>query len=487
MLPKQPYPSSALENLDKLLYLCRKPTLWLFNELVCSLIVIFYHEKSYWKVFRRSTLYCFVCPLVYIVVLFAIFPLFIFGFVCGHVVQHFRQPYLYIENKTKTFRSNGLYSFATANLCLGPEFVGVTNNLPHTAERAKFMGENLAKQQASCWLYDTENHCHVKHVLTNSESGQNCEQNMNGISLESDVYGVCTSFPPLDLICFQEILDKENSEVFSKEIHKHFPYIVYDVRYDGWKSNHFVLNSGLGIASVHPIIDVDFKVFEKKIKFCAYTCKGLLMCKVLLDEVDNKRQVGYVYTSHLQAYQGDSPVIQQQLSQIERCTAEFREQTFRDDEMVMFDVICGDFNLDNMSPADSEEANHPLFMKYHDFVRVRPGKDHDWAVGTERRQRVIHNPEVQTASGLAKSLKDPYYRQLHVLDANVQEHSVNLMTVMPEVDEHGNMVLLPEGGKRRIDYVLHNLEENLSVKAYQFVTQFASQTDHIPVSVTLKS
>jgi hypothetical protein len=276
MLPKQPYPFSFLEGLDNLLYLCRKPTLWLFNDIVASLTVTCYHEKSYWKVFRRSAVYCIISPLPYVILLIAFLPLFLFGFICGHVVQHFRQPYLYKENKTKRFRSDSLYSFATANLCLGPEFVGVGNNLPHTSARAKIMGQNLAKQQATCWQYETDKMCQVKRA--GNLSDQNREQ--NGISPESNSFGVCTSFPPLDVICFQELLDKTHSKIFIDEIHKHFPYVVFDVRYDGWKSNHFVLNSGLGVASVHPILDVDFKVFEKKIKFCAYTCKGLLMCKV---------------------------------------------------------------------------------------------------------------------------------------------------------------------------------------------------------------
>ena len=45
-------------------------------------------------------------------------------------------------------------------------------------------------------------------------------------------------------------------------------------------------------------------------------------------------------------------------------------------ENVQFDVICGDFNIDNLSPSDQLAARNKLFSVYSDYAAVRtPGAD----------------------------------------------------------------------------------------------------------------
>ena len=45
-------------------------------------------------------------------------------------------------------------------------------------------------------------------------------------------------------------------------------------------------------------------------------------------------------------------------------------------EKVKFDVICGDFNIDNLSPSDRLAAGNNLFSDYSDPAAVRtPGSD----------------------------------------------------------------------------------------------------------------
>ncbi len=58
-------------------------------------------------------------------------------------------------------------------------------------------------------------------------------------------------------------------------------------------------------------------------------------------------------------------------------------------ETVAFAVLGGDFNCDNLSPADRHLFDHPIFSKYTDACMEGPGRDKEWAVGTELRQMKV--------------------------------------------------------------------------------------------------
>ena len=45
------------------------------------------------------------------------------------------------------------------------------------------------------------------------------------------------------------------------------------------------------------------------------------------------------------------------------------------DESVIFDVICGDFNFDNMSPCDKVASQNEIFSEYFDPPRLTQGFD----------------------------------------------------------------------------------------------------------------
>ena len=50
----------------------------------------------------------------------------------------------------------------------------------------------------------------------------------------------------------------------------------------------------------------------------------------------------------------------------------------------MFDVICGDLNIDNMSPCDKLAGSNLLFSKYTDPAGLEmPGRDQVCIVGLE--------------------------------------------------------------------------------------------------------
>ena len=54
----------------------------------------------------------------------------------------------------------------------------------------------------------------------------------------------------------------------------------------------------------------------------------------------------------------------------------FRATEVSKKEKVKFDVICGDFNIDNLSPSDQLAAGNRLFSEYSDPAALRtPGAD----------------------------------------------------------------------------------------------------------------
>jgi sphingomyelin phosphodiesterase 3 len=63
--------------------------------------------------------------------------------------------------------------------------------------------------------------------------------------------------------------------------------------------------------------------------------------------------VGYIANLHTQAFQGKEPAISTQLSESLDFINKFQETSRCIGDNVMFDVVCGDFNADNMSPGES--------------------------------------------------------------------------------------------------------------------------------------
>ncbi|CAH1778654.1 unnamed protein product [Owenia fusiformis] len=338
---------------------------------------------------------------------------------------------------------------------------------------------------------------HNQHNLNQHNQHNLNQHNLNNETNPVDFdHNVLTSFPQLDILCIQETWNKGAARSFARELHRYFPFIIYDAYVHGWTINKLSGTSGIMIASKHPILDAKFEHFKSSVSQDVLSSKGLLMVKVDLGlkSGTNKRVVGYASTTHMQAYQNqlqesDSDTVHhQQLSEVASWTRCFRDNTFSpESEIIAFDVLTGDFNLDNMSPVDKEDYEHTLFDDYRDVVRIRPGLDHPWSKGTEMRHIPLYDTQVSTAEGLKEALEDPYMLQHHVLDADVESATLDMCTWMPKRDDNGNPILSKVGGRRRIDYLLYRNEDNLRVTSYNFVTQLAKLTDHIPVSFTFSS
>ena len=167
-----------------------------------------------------------------------------------------------------------------------------------------------------------------------------------------------------------------------------------------------------------------------------------------------KGRVGILANLHNVAYQGTEQLIAEALKQVEETMDEFRKDVVKPVETLMWEVIGGDFNCDNLSPGDRACAEHSIFRNFEDPAMVEPGKDAVWSVGTELRQLTLHTKEMRNASAFREILVDDVRRRHYVLDADVKEQTFELMTSEPSTDETGEVVAEEWGGQRRIDKLL---------------------------------
>ncbi|XP_072169144.1 sphingomyelin phosphodiesterase 3-like [Diadema setosum] len=300
-------------------------------------------------------------------------------------------------------------------------------------------------------------------------------------------HGISSNFPAhLDFICFQEVFDHRAANQLVHILHNYFSHILYDVGVHSWKVNRFLLNSGLVFASRYPIVDVVFEYFEESQKEDRFVSKGVLMVKVHLGRSEEGHPiVGYVAITQLQAAQEDDLRFAQ-MDAILKWLNNFHIHSHRLEglqEVVAFDVLCGNFNFDNMSPADMGDWSHPLFLIYQDPCRMKPGVDKAWTVGTLMRSQRLHDEEVATPENLQRVLENSQKRSTYVEDVEVWEGTEGQFawSTFDLRNYHGN-------GKRRVDYVLYsnyNTHMMQECRDYAFVTQLATLTDHIPISMTL--
>ena len=220
-----------------------------------------------WKVLSVPVL----IPL-YLFIYILLFPVTLTAYLLWISIQHKRKPYRYAK-QTKQLpkpipKEN--YSFATANLCLLPEFLSRFNNSSDNVGRARKIAKRIVEQQKQ-----------VSPVLPTRRSRK--QQNLpNGdMVVEPDIdHAVLEEFPRLDILIIQEAWTSYCCQDMIKELISVFPYIIYDGIVTSWRSNRFLGNSGLMIASKYPILEVNFNWFKDKCFADLYSSKGLLQIKV---------------------------------------------------------------------------------------------------------------------------------------------------------------------------------------------------------------
>ncbi|XP_033096362.1 sphingomyelin phosphodiesterase 5-like [Anneissia japonica] len=300
-------------------------------------------------------------------------------------------------------------------------------------------------------------------------------------------HSLSMNFPPeMDFLCLQEVFDTRASKHLVRGLQVWFSHILTDAGVCSWSANKFMLSSGLVIASRYPIIDAEFKHFTAKEKEDKAICKGLLMAKVHVGTTkDGQKLVGYISTTQLQSTQ-DHETRSIQMTEIVSWLESFRSTAVTENELIVLDVLTGNFNFDNMSPKDVSDFNHPLFSIYQDPCRQSPGLDHSWTVGTVLKSSTLHDKEVSTPEGLQRILEDVQLRGKYVEDLEVYFTSASgsLPSNLKDYQRYkGN-------GRRRVDLILYNNDNahyQQMCEEFHFVTQLTSLTDHIPLSMVVSS
>lgn len=234
-----------------------------------------------------------IVPIYAVGLVLLLLPMFL-AFLIRIVLHQFRKPFcLSVRNDTTSARARSVLSVATANLCLMPELLSKFNNLDNTAFRATTMGERLVIDQThytgmmkSCLnncKNDAGDGCIDKHV--DNVNAHSLDKHNNIIEFKNKdsklKVDIVSHFPHLDFLCLQETFDRDFAKLLMAELHKVYPWIVYDVGYTSPRLNYCGLNSGLMFASRYEILDIRFKQYAERCGAGSIIGKGLLMVKVL--------------------------------------------------------------------------------------------------------------------------------------------------------------------------------------------------------------
>ncbi|KAL0985458.1 hypothetical protein UPYG_G00157150 [Umbra pygmaea] len=313
-------------------------------------------------------------------------------------------------------------------------------------------------------------------------------RNQGGCAGSNDVpWEVSPLFPAnVDIMCLEEVFDKRAAGMLKDTLRPLFNHILYDVGVYACQppgcccSTFKFFNSGLFLASRYPLLEAQYHCFPNGRGEDALAAKGLLSAKVLVGQSHGQKNVvGYFNCTHLHAPEGEGEIRCEQLNMITKWIHEFQQAHGKPDEVVVFDVLCGDFNFDNCSPDDVLEQKHSLFEEYTDPCRAGPGQEKPWVIGTLLEQPTLYHEDVRTPENLQRTLESEELRRKYI---------------SPPVALEGCPMVYPDFGQpwvgRRIDYILFRESTvakhcRAEIEEYTFVTQLAGLTDHIPVGMRL--
>ncbi|KAK6491246.1 sphingomyelin phosphodiesterase 5-like [Huso huso] len=316
-----------------------------------------------------------------------------------------------------------------------------------------------------------------------NQNSDRCKAGWKSQKLGDVPWEISPLFPAnIDFVCLQEVFDKRAAQKLKDILSPTFSHVLYDVgiyAFHGCCSSFKFFNSGLFFASRYPVLDASFHCYPNGRGEDVLAAKGLLSVKVQVGRNSQKNIVGYFNCTHLHAPEADGEIRNAQLTLVSKWISDFQALAKRDDEIVVFDILCGDFNFDNCSPYDSHEQKHKIFDDYRDPCRVGPGQEEPWVTGTLLEQPTMYDEEVLTPESLQRSLEN---------------EAVRRRFIAPPVGLDGGSCDYPEPGApwvgRRIDYMLYR-EATLSqlckteIEEFTFITRLAGLTDHIPVGMRL--
>ncbi|XP_078282117.1 sphingomyelin phosphodiesterase 5 isoform X2 [Rhinoraja longicauda] len=281
---------------------------------------------------------------------------------------------------------------------------------------------------------------------------------------------------PADMafICLLEVFEKRAAAKLKQLLQPAFGHVLYDVGVYGFHGccEFKFLNSGIFFASRYPILHAEYYCFPRARGEDALAAKGLLCVKIQVGLTQKGlRIVGYVSCTHLHATAEDNYIRQSQLSHTVDWISEFMTATGCKDEMVVFDVLCGDFNFDNSSMEDHLEQQHQILKLYKDPCCIAPG--------TLLEQRTMYEEPVISPENLQRALEIDELRKQYLA------FPVNCV-----IDTNDSPEASTVGGGRRIDYLLYRedtvaKEVTTELEEFTFITQLAGLTDHLPIAMRL--
>ena len=193
------------------------------------------------------------------------------------------------------------FSFATMNVLLGQEALGKFNNASLVYSRMKKIAAAILAQDE-------------RHLINMEPS------NDDNIKI-SKADTVLSNFPRLDFICLQEVFDRIHALALISMLRQEYKHFTFDIGDSSIKSNFFLLNSGLMIASRYPILSVRFHPFTWKNTFWQRCISyGVVICKVDLGSGD----VGIIANLHTMAYEDQDPLIDAALTEVGQAIDQFR-------------------------------------------------------------------------------------------------------------------------------------------------------------------
>ena len=296
---KPRFHSSAGRFLDLLSYIFTYPWIVTTSLTISTFLSLSPDHRTIW---RYSIDKALVGPIL-VVVSLILTPFAISGFCLWIFISTFlhSDQFSSIVLSSQLEQKQENYSFGTMNVLLGQEALGKFNNASLVYGRIKKIAAAILSQD--------------KSHLTNME--QSKDANIKITKAET----VLSNFPRMDFICMQEVFDRIHALSLISMLRQDYQHFTFDIGDSSIKSNYFLLNSGLMIASRFPILSVHFHPFTWKNTFWQRCISyGVVICKVDL----GAGNVGIIANLHTMAYENQDPLIDTALTEVRQALDQFR-------------------------------------------------------------------------------------------------------------------------------------------------------------------
>jgi len=386
------------------------------------------------------------------------------------------------ENEKITAVLSDKFTVVSNNLCFLTEIGSRVNNLSNNGKRARKIGDIIIG----------------KEEIDGNSDFETPDPRIQ-LNLPSNI----------DFLCLQEVFQRRSAKTLISKIKNKFPHIIWDIGHlfgkNCGKSRGFISleNSGLLLASKHPILKVVYKQYREAAMGDRAAGKGVLLCVV-----DFNGTLGIIATTHLQAQEGEvcQQIRRRQMKFIHEEIEELKKvvevekigQTFEDSEnrrsvpdngagsdsdtsdtpsTVKFVVICGDFNFDINLNRDKIETQSfdDEFLHYKD---CHGGFDlpSSFDVATPGMHKLTNAKQFECCLKNKKLWKEYFYVFNGESDDVNDEHEEN------EDNKVENKVEAIQ-----LDHIwYHSESDSLDLLESYYHTSLCGFTDHIPISASFR-